>query len=152
MDKTDESPKENNPCPSKDLTDDEKKARILAVLDKFLDEYIFQTTAQSDNEDMLADAHQHKWAALANWKGGRNKNIEIVLLQENRNRDISGLIHLMGSNKTEQAIERASRAAGDVRKIVDVFEDQASIKTKLSTHSHKSSTEDENKTLTDLRK
>ena len=230
MDKTDESPKENDPCPSKDITDDEKKAHILAVLDKFLDEYIFQTTAQSDDEDMLADdddddisdgifnysinllksfmvlidckdavasgngehlalvqkqmllyfssvsgynsyaiemlistiqnavllspaeAHQCKWAALANWKGGRNKNIEIDLLQENRNKDIKGLIHLMGSNKTEQAIERASRAAGGVRKIVDVFEDQASIKTKSSAHSHKSSTEDENKILADLRK
>ena len=99
-----------------------------------------------------AEAHQCKWAELANWKGGRNKNIEIDILQENRNKDIKGLIHLMGSNKTEKAIERASRAAGGVRKIVDVFEDQASIKTKSSTHSHKSSTEDENKILADLPK
>ena len=30
-----------------------------------------------------AEAHQCKWAALANWKGGKNKNIEIDLLQEN---------------------------------------------------------------------
>jgi hypothetical protein len=81
-----------------------------------------------------AEAHQCKWAALANWKGGRNKSIKIGLLQENRNRDIKGLIHLMGSNKTEQAIERASRAAGGVHKIVDVFEDQASKQSHLPTH------------------
>ena len=54
MDKTDESPKDN-PCPSKDITDDEKKAHILAVLDNFLDKYIFLTTAHSDHENMLAD-------------------------------------------------------------------------------------------------
>jgi hypothetical protein len=50
-----QSPKENDPCPSKDITDDEKKAHIRAVLDKFLDKYIFQTTAHSDDEDMMAD-------------------------------------------------------------------------------------------------
>lgn len=228
MDKVDGSPKENNPCPSNDLTDDEKKAHVLAVLDKFIEEHIFQTTAHSDDEDMSdddddisdgvfnyslnliksfmvlldckdavasgngehlalvqkqmllyfssvsgynsyaiemlistiqnavllspAEAHQCKWAALANWKGGRNKNIEIDLLQENINKDIKGLIHLMGANKTEKAIERVSRAAGGVRKIVYVFEDQASIKPKSSAHSHKSSTEDEHKILADLRK
>ena len=74
------------------------------------------------NEVLLspAEAHQCKWAGLANWKGGRNKNIEIDLLQENRNKDIKGLIQLMGTNKTEKAIDRVSRAAGGVRKIVDV--------------------------------
>jgi hypothetical protein len=41
----------------------------------------------------------------------------------------------MGANKTEKAIERVSRAAGGVRKIVDVFEDQALIKANhLPTH------------------
>ncbi len=231
MDKVDSSPKENNPCPPNDLTDDDKTAYVLAVLDKFIKQYIFPTTAHSDDEDMSAaaddddddmsdgvfnyslnliksfmvlldckdtvasgngehlalvqkqmlyfssvsgynsyaiemlistiqnavllspvEAHQCKWAALANWKGGTNKNIEIDLLQENRNKDIKGLINLMEANKTEKAIERVSRAAGGVRKIVDVFEDQALIKAKSSAHSHKSSTEDEHKILADLRK
>ena len=35
-----------------------------------------------------AEAHQYKWTALANWNGGRDKNIEIDLLQENRNSDL----------------------------------------------------------------
>lgn len=224
MDNINESPKIQNPCSSNEVSDDEKKAHVLSVLDQFLDEYILQT--QSDDEDIAADdmsdgvfdyslnllksfmvlldckdavasgngehlaiiqkqmllyfssvsgynsyaiemlistiqnevllspaeAHQCKWAGLANWKGGRNKNIEIDLLQENRNKDIKGLIQLMGANKTEKAIDRVSRAAGGVRKIVDVFEDQALMKPKSSAHSHKASTEDEKKILADLRK
>ena len=99
-----------------------------------------------------AEAHQCKWAGLANWKGCRNKNIEIDLLQENRNKDVKGLIQLMGANRTEKAIDRVSRVAGGVRKIVDVFEDQALMKPKSSAHSHKPSIEDEKKILADLRK
>ena len=106
------------------------------------------------NEVLLsaAEAHQCKWAALVNWKGGENKNIEIDLLQENRNKDIKGLIQLMGANKTEKAIQRMSKAAGGVSKIVDVFEDQALIKPKSSVHSHRSSLEDEKKISSDLKK
>ena len=222
MDNINESPKMYNPCPSNDLSDDEKKAHVLSVLDMFVDKYIFQTHSDDEladdisdgvfdyslnllksfmvildckdavasgngehlaliqkqmllffssvsgynsyaiemlistiqNEVLLspAEAHHCKWAALANWKGGRNKNIEIDLLQENRNKDIKGLIQLMGANKTEKAIDRVSRAAGGVRKIVDVFESQASMKPKSSAHSHKASTEDEKKILADLRK
>ncbi|XP_028411476.1 uncharacterized protein LOC114534127 [Dendronephthya gigantea] len=231
MDNVDESPKENNPLPPNDLTDEEKKAHVHAVLDKFLYQFLNQTMEHSDDEDMSGDddndddisdgvfnysinliksfmvlldckdavasgngehlalvqkqmlfyfssvsgynsyaiemlvntiqnavllspaeAHLCKWAALANWKGGKNKNIEIDLLQENRNKDIKGLISLMGANKTTKAIERVSRAAGGVHKIVDVYESQALIKAKASAHSHRSSIEDENKILADLRK
>lgn len=106
------------------------------------------------NEVLLspADAHQCKWAALVNWKGGENKNIEIDLLQENRNKDIKGLIQLMGANKTEKAIQRMSKAAGGVSKIINMFEEQASIKQKSSAHSHRSSSEDEKKISADLKK
>ena len=90
-----------------------------------------------------AEAHKCKWGALVNWKGGKNKNIEIDLLQENRNRDLKGLIASMGASKTEKAIQRASKAAGGVRKITNTFEEQVSIKRKWSSHSHKSSMEDE---------
>ena len=106
------------------------------------------------NEVLLspAEAHQCKWAALVNWKGGDNKNIEIDLLQENRNKDIKGLIQLRGVNKTEKAIQRMSKAAGGVSKIINVFEDQALIKPKSSIHSHKSSSDDEKKISADLKK
>ena len=85
------------------------------------------------NEVLLspAEAHQCKWSSIVNWKGGSNKNIEIDLLQENRNKDIKQLIGGMGANKTEKAITRTSKAAGGVRKIVEVFEEAAAIKQKI---------------------
>ena len=54
MDIVDESPKENSPCPSNDLTDNKNKALILAVFEKLVDEFVFQATAHSDNEEMSA--------------------------------------------------------------------------------------------------
>ena len=230
MENVSDSPKENNPISvQNNLSDKEKKTYLMTVLDKFLDEYIFQDTSYSDddslgdtsddhppdgifnysvnllrsfmvlfdcndavacgngehlaliqkqmlhyfssvsgynvyaiemlvatiqNEVLLspAESHQCKWAALVNWKGGDGKNIEIDLLQENRNRDIKGLINLMGANKTEKAIQRMSKVSGGIRKIVEVFENQASIKPKSSAHSHKSALEDERKVLADLHK
>ena len=163
MENINKMPKENNPCPPTDLDDNEKKSHVVRVLDKFLEEIIFESTSTtcSDDADNLddddddrdgvrdyainllksfmvlldckdavasgngehlaliqkqmlfyfstynayaiemliitiqnnvllspAEAHQCKWAALVNWKGGQNKNIEIDLLQENRNKDI----------------------------------------------------------------
>ena len=58
----------------------------------------------------------------------------------------------MGANKTERAIERMSKAAAGVCKVVDVFEDQTFMKPKSSAHSHRSATEDEEKVLHDLQK
>jgi hypothetical protein len=234
MDNINEPPRDNNPFPPDEYGEKEKKAHLLAVLDKFLDTYIslqIPTCSQDlddddygdddcgdDDDDRIlnygvnllssfmvlldcknavasgngehlalvqkqmlyhfssvsgynayaiemlittiqnevllstAEAHQCKWAALANWKGGANKNIEIDLLQENRNKDIKGLIQLMGANKTEKAIQRMSKAAGVLHKIINVFEAQASIRSRSSAHSHRSSLEDERKILNDLRK
>ena len=233
MDNINELPKENNPFPPDEYSEGQKKAHLLAVLDKFLEQYIsleipacgkdFDGDCGDDdcsddcgdgifnygvnllssfmllldckhavasgngehlalvqkqmlyhfssvsgynsyaiemlvstiqNEVLLspAEAHQCKWAALVNCKGGDNKNIEIDLLQENRNKDIKGLIQLMGANKTEKAIQRMSKAAGGVSKIINVFEDQALIKPKSSVHSHKSSSDDEKKISADLKK
>ena len=59
-----------------------------------------------------AEAHQCIWSATVNWQGGIGKNIEIDILQENRNRDIKKQIKSMGANKTNAAIERASRSTG----------------------------------------
>ena len=105
------------------------------------------------NEVFLSEseAHHCKWSSTANWKGGSAKNLEIDILQENRNKDIKKLIKGMGANKTDKAIERASRAAAGVRKIVENFDTQVSLSPASSTHSHKSSARDEAKILTDLR-
>ncbi len=187
MEDVSKSPKENSPFLFNDGNNEKKKAEILAVLDKFVSQYICSTsdedsTESSDddntdgvfnyalnllksffilldckdavapgngehlaliqkqmlfyfssisefnsyaiemlistvqNEVLLSprEAHQCKWAALANWRGGKDKNIEIDLLQENRNADLKGLICLMFANKMENAIGRMSKAVGGV--------------------------------------
>ena len=43
------------------------------------------------------------WASTANWRGGPGKNVEIDILQENRNCDIKKEIKVMGANKTDKA-------------------------------------------------
>ena len=65
------------------------------------------------------------WAATVNWSGGYGKNVEIDLFQENRNKDMKSMIKSMGANKSEKAIQRASK--GPVRHIVDAFGKQASV-------------------------
>ena len=60
-----------------------------------------------------AQSHQCIWASTANWKGGAKRNIEIDLLQENRNKDLKNLIKGMGANKTDKAIDTMSRAVGE---------------------------------------
>lgn len=73
------------------------------------------------NEVFLTDAEAHNcvWASTANWTGGPGRNIEIDLLQENRNRDLKKQIKLMGANKTNKAIDRSSRASVGERQIVE---------------------------------
>lgn len=53
------------------------------------------------------ESNQVMWAGTVNWKGGDGKNIEIDLLQENRNKDLKNIIKSMGVNKTTKAITRA---------------------------------------------
>lgn len=98
-----------------------------------------------------AELHQITWAATVNWKGGTGKNIEIDLLQENRNKDLKNLIKGMGANKTTIAIERVSQAAGGVRHIVENVDNNVSLNIQSSAHTHRSSEADEAKILADLR-
>jgi hypothetical protein len=97
-----------------------------------------------------AEAHRCKWAATVNWKGGSGRNIEIDLFQENRNCEMKKLISSMCANKTEKAISRASKASAGVSKIVEAYDQQINILQKSSTHSHKSSTDDERVKRADL--
>ncbi|CAB4015265.1 Hypothetical predicted protein [Paramuricea clavata] len=98
-----------------------------------------------------AQSHQCIWASTANWKGGAQRNVEIDLLQENRNRDLKKLIKGMGANKTDKAIDNASRAVGGARKIAENFDYMVYREAKSSSHSHASSLKDESKVLSDLR-
>ena len=72
------------------------------------------------------------------------KNIEIDLLQQNCNKDTEKLIKMMGANKTVSAI-------WGERQIVKNCDQQFSSVPPSSSHSHRSSTTDEVKIMTDLR-
>ena len=97
-----------------------------------------------------AEAHHCKWAATVSWKGGIGKNIKIDLFQQNRNCEMKKLIQSMGANKTEKAIVRASKATGGVTEIVEAFEQQVNIRPRSTSHSHKSSADDEQLITKDL--
>ena len=56
----------------------------------------------------------------------------------------------MGANKTNKSIERASRAIGGVRKVVENFDQQVYKKQQSTYHTHKSSQSDEAVILKDL--
>ena len=94
---------------------------------------------QSEVFLLEAEAHQCILATTANWRGGLGKNIEIDLLQENRNRGIK----VMGANKTDKAF-------GGMAQAVQNFEHQVNREVRSSSHSHKSSAIDEAKVIADL--
>ena len=96
-------------------------------------------------------SNQCTWAATASWKGGIRKNMEIDLLQENQNCDQKHLVRSTGPNKTDKAIERANRASGGIRKIVDNFDTISNVKPISGKHTHASSLKDEKVILNDLR-
>ena len=97
-----------------------------------------------------AEAHQCIWASTANWNGGSSKNIEIDLLQEIRNKVIKKSIYTMGANKSDKAIEKASRASGGQQKITENFDAQVNRAKHSSCHSHRSTAADESKVMQDL--
>ena len=97
-----------------------------------------------------AEAHQCIWASTANWKGGSSKNIEINLLQEIRNKTIKKSIYTMDANKSDKAIEKASRASGGQQKITENFDTQVNRAKHSSSHSHRSAAADESKVMQDL--
>ena len=98
-----------------------------------------------------AEAHKCKWASTVNWSGSEGENVEIDLFQENQNKDMKAMIKAMGANKSEKAINRASKAAGGVKKIVDGYEKQVSLRCKSTSRTHESSTADEKMIMADLR-
>ena len=91
------------------------------------------------------------WASTANWKGGSRKNIEIDLLQENRNKDHKKAIKFMGANKTDRAIQQSSKSCGEERHTVENSDSEVNKVTHSSSHSHRSSAVDEEKVTSDLR-
>ena len=97
-----------------------------------------------------AEANQCIWASTVNWRGGARNNIEIDQLQENRNKSLKKSIKAMGANKTDDAIDRSSRASGGEDKIAENFDVQIQRETQSSSHSHRTAA-DEGIVMADLR-
>lgn len=59
----------------------------------------------AQNEVLLSEqeAQWAIWSQTVNWKGGKGKNIEADLMQENRNNDHKTGIKMMGANKTKKS-------------------------------------------------
>ena len=57
----------------------------------------------------------------------------------------------MGANKSDKAIEKASRASGGQQKITENFDSQVERVKHSSSHSHRSAAADECKVMQDLR-
>ncbi len=108
----------------------------------------------AQNEILLSEREAHRaiWNQTVNWKGGAGKNMEADLMQENRNSDHKAAIKAMGANKTEKAIDRATKAASGQRKIVENFDEQTGVTSESSSHTHRSSDRDEEIIRQDLRR
>ena len=98
-----------------------------------------------------AETHQSIWASTVNWKGDAGNNIEIDLLQKNRNKSIKKSIKSMGPSKTDNAIDKSSRASGGEDKIGENFDVQRQKVTHSTSHSHRSTAADESIVMVDLR-
>ena len=110
----------------------------------------------AQNEILLSERETQRaiWNQTVNWKGGPGKNMEADLMQENRNNDHKAAIKAMGANKTKKAVNRATKAAGGQRQIVEIFDEQTRVSAQSSSHTHtrRSSERDEQIIQQDLRR
>lgn len=108
----------------------------------------------TQNEVLLSEQEAHRmiWSQTVNWKGGKGKNTEADLMQENRNNDHKTGIKMMGANKTKKAVERLTKASGGKRKIVENFDEISKVASQSTTHTHRSSEKDEALVRQDLRR
>ena len=85
-------------------------------------------------------------AFTVNWSGGEGKNVERLVSGEPK-QGYEGNDQSYGSEQ----INRASKAAGGVKKFVEAYEKQVSLRRKSTSHTHKSSAADEKMIMADLR-
>ena len=96
-------------------------------------------------------AHRLTWGRFVNWHGGKGRNIACDMAQEICNRVSKDVVKAMGPNKTQKAMERASKAAAGVEQIVNRLNTVSDVKRVSQAHIHKSAKEDEVMMVQDLR-
>lgn len=113
---------------------------------------MFTSIAQIEALASEEMAHRLTWGRFVNWHGGKGRNIACDMAQEICNRVSKDVVKGMGPNKTQKAMERASKAAAGVQQIVKRMNEVCDVARVSQAHSHKSATEDEMMMVEDLRK
>ena len=83
-------------------------------------------------------AHQLKWHRFVNTQGGIGKNIPCDLYNEHVNKLIKTIIQNMGSNLTEQSLQRAVRCVSPLSAICKHFDAICHVPVTTTAHSSKS--------------
>ncbi|KAK3755179.1 hypothetical protein QZH41_010699 [Actinostola sp. cb2023] len=81
---------------------------------------------------------------FVNWKGGKGKNCANDLKQEHLVKFTKKLVRGMGAQKTEQAINRATSAAGGLQYITENFDDVTGVHPGSTADTYKNAEEDIN--------
>lgn len=79
---------------------------------------------------------------FVNWKGGKGKNCANDLKQEHLVKFTKKLVRGMGAQKTEQAIKRATSAAGGLQYITENFDNVTGIHPESTAHTYKNAEAD----------
>ena len=88
---------------------------------------------------------------FVNWTGGKSRNIDDDTAIEICNCITKNMVREMGANKTEKAVERATKAAVGVRDIISNYDKVSAITPDSGKHTTRKSTEDEQGMIRDLR-
>lgn len=93
-------------------------------------------------------AHQVKWHRFVNTKGGAGRNVPCDLHNEHVNKLIKNIISNMGSNLTEQALQRAVRSISTLDRLCRKYDSQTDVPHTTSAHSTRSDAADIKKVVT----
>ena len=92
-------------------------------------------------------AHQVKWHRFVNTRGGQGRNIPCDLHNEHMNKLIKEIIGHMGSNLTEEAVQRAVRSMFSLDVLCKKFDAESGVPHITSAHSTRSNTIDVKKVV-----
>ena len=87
-------------------------------------------------------AHQIKWDRFVNTRGGMGRNIPCDLHNEHVNKQVKSIIANMGSNLTEEALQRAARSVSLISAICKSFDRWTGVSVGTSAHSTRADKED----------
>ena len=83
-------------------------------------------------------AHQVKWDRFVNTRGGMGKNIPCDFYNEHINKLLKAIITNMGSNLTQDALQRAARSVSTISAICKTFDQWAGVPVGTTAHSTQS--------------